>query len=179
MDLETLIAHHAIGQALLRYCRGVDRGDAALIKSAFWPDAFDNHGHFQGLGWELAERLAYAEGKLPYEGGQHNIGNVYIEIDDPDHARGETYVWAVHPYFTEDGGTRMAMFAGRYHDRFERRDGEWRIASRRVTNDWTRDDVPGAYWKRGSWQEGGFPRGVKGDADPSYAMFPRIDPPAG
>jgi hypothetical protein len=85
-------------------------------------------------------------------------------------------VWAIHPYYDDAGVMRMAMFAGRYNDVFERRHGEWRIASRKVINDWSRGDLPGDIYARGSWQQGGFPRGLKGPADPAYAMFPPASP---
>jgi hypothetical protein len=46
---ETLLDREAIREAMARYCRGVDRLDADLIKSAYHPDAFDDHGPFKGL----------------------------------------------------------------------------------------------------------------------------------
>jgi hypothetical protein len=172
MTIDDVCAHIEIRQALTRYCRGVDRGDGELIKSAFWPDALDQHGGFRGLGWELAERLHY-DGREPEDSGQHHVTNVYIDLDG-GHARVESYVLAFHPYFDEAGGVRMGIFAGRYNDLFECREGEWRIAARKVINDWTRDDVPGDIWARGSWQQGSYPRGVKGSSDPSRTMFPLL-----
>lgn len=162
-----------IRQALVRYCRGVDRGDRELIKSAFHPDAADEHGPFRGLGWELADRLTAAEADLGAVGG-HHISNVYIELDDPDHARVESYVTAYHPHRDAERGVRLGIFAGRYLDLFERRGGEWRIALRRTVNDWSRVDVPGEIWDRGSWQRGGFAAGQRGTADPSYEIFPPL-----
>lgn len=167
MDLEELVAHIEIQKALVTYCRGVDRGDPALIRAAFHPDAIDEHGPFTGPGWELAERLAYRPDEEPEAGGHHEILNVYIDLDGPDTARVESYVNAHHPVRDEQGKDMMLIFAGRYLDRFERRDGEWRIASRRVICDWhdyteLADPMPG------------YPPGRKGRSDPSYEMFPPV-----
>jgi hypothetical protein len=38
-----LADREAIRDCLYRYCRGIDRCDAGLLQSAFWPDALDSH----------------------------------------------------------------------------------------------------------------------------------------
>jgi hypothetical protein len=177
MELHELMAHIEIRQALVRYCRGVDRSDEAMIRSAFHEDATDEHGAFKGTGWEMASAMCMAERDMA-DVGSHNVTNVYVEFDSADRARVESYVLAFHPYratsgvATPDAETKMGIFAGRYEDIFERRDGEWKIAKRVVIGDWSRAEFPGAHWPRGSWQEGGFPRGGRGDNDPSQSLFP-------
>jgi len=42
----TLSDHDAIRQVAARYARGVDRLDGDLMKSAYWPEATDDHGVF-------------------------------------------------------------------------------------------------------------------------------------
>ena len=37
-----------IQQALLRYVRGVDRKNWDLMRSAYHPDAWDDHGNYKG-----------------------------------------------------------------------------------------------------------------------------------
>ena len=55
----------------------------------------------------------------------------------------------------------------RYSDRFEKRNGEWRIAHRRVLLDLTRlDPVTGRFGDSDGFT---FAWGYKGKADPSYA----------
>ena len=46
-------AAEAIRQAALRYCRGVDRLDAELMRSAYHDDATDDHGVFVGPAADL------------------------------------------------------------------------------------------------------------------------------
>ena len=54
-----------------RYCRGVDRLDEALMKSAYWPDATDDHGaFFKGLAMDFIDQLPTIQ--EPMEILQHN-----------------------------------------------------------------------------------------------------------
>ena len=71
---------------------------------------------------------------IVYEGGtprtKHVTTNVAIEVDE---AAGTA---ASRAYFTAlqalPGLPLQPIAAGRYHDRFERRDGKWRFVERRV-----------------------------------------------
>ena len=56
-DADDPRSREAIREAAMRYSRGVDRLDAELMKSAYWPDATDDHGRFVGNGWEFADRV--------------------------------------------------------------------------------------------------------------------------
>lgn len=44
--LQTLLDERDIREVLLRYCRGVDRCDAALIASCYHEDSLDDHGNW-------------------------------------------------------------------------------------------------------------------------------------
>jgi hypothetical protein len=46
-----------IQEVIYTYCRGVDRGDVALIASAYHEDAYDDHGTFKGLGKDFAPHI--------------------------------------------------------------------------------------------------------------------------
>ena len=170
MDLEDVTAELSIRKVLARYCRGVDRGDLELLKSVYHPDATDDHGTFQGNGWELAEYLVKLmdESTIP---SQHHVTNILIERDG-DLADVESYVLAFHPISDEAGGEVHALFGGRYLDRFEKRDGEWKIADRRVVMDWTRKALAGEPWML----EDAFSasRGGHRESDPSWTAFGRL-----
>ena len=90
---------------------------------------------------------------------------MFIEFDSPDVARVSSYVHAYHPVKDDEGKDRLLIFAGRYLDRFERRDGDWKIAARKVMSDFhslTDVDPPMP----------GFPVGRKGrGVDEFYRMF--------
>ena len=47
-DLQALLDREAIRDCLYRYCRGIDRADEAALRSAYWPDATDCHGAWNG-----------------------------------------------------------------------------------------------------------------------------------
>jgi hypothetical protein len=122
-----------IHQTLMRYCRGVDRADEDLINSAFHPGAVDDHGTPRPA-TELAHGVAH--GSQPQL--MHFTGNVLIDLDG-DTAFVESYFMSFSPQ-EEDGVTSTRTRAGRYVDRFERRDGAWKIAHRLVVDEWARLD---------------------------------------
>jgi SnoaL-like domain len=135
--LRALLDKHEIHEALMRYCRGIDRGDADLVLSAFHPDATDNH---TGLEERAAERMprAVALAQDMTEWTRHNICNELIELNG-DIAHSESYLVAYHRV-KHDGREFDFLLGARYLDRFERRAGEWRIAQRTVVHDWQRFD---------------------------------------
>jgi hypothetical protein len=72
----------------------------------------------------------------------HFLGNVSIELDG-DRAHCETYAIAFHRRRSPAGEQKDDVWGVRYLDEFERRNGEWRIAHRRLIRDWRRvDPVP-------------------------------------
>jgi ketosteroid isomerase-like protein len=161
MDLEDVVAELEIRRVLARYCRGVDRGDVALLKSVYHPDATDDHGTFVGSGHAFAEALVEGmdQGSVP---SQHHVTNVLIEREG-DRARVESYVLAFHPV-PRDGGEVHALAGARYLDRFEKRDGAWKISDRRVVMDLSRAALPGEPWKL---EEAFANRGGRRATDPS------------
>ena len=74
----------AIQRRLVDYCRGVDRGDAALVASVYHPDGTDDHGSFKGLGIDFAE---YVTSRLRerYEATMHTIANTVIDFTGRRH----------------------------------------------------------------------------------------------
>ncbi len=65
------------------------------------------------------------------------------------------------------------LTGGRIVDRFEKRDGEWRIAHRKITLDWNRDMPMAETWCLGLFKPED-PRmhiGEKGKGDLSYSRF--------
>lgn len=149
MQIEQLADTIAIQQLLYRYCRGVDRGDRALIASVYHADARDDHGGFKGLGSDFANWIVDAMDQNRMI-GQHHITNMLIEVDG-DVAHGESYFLAFHPDAViagegDVGGEGLSFSGGRYLDRFEKRGGAWRIADRRVVFDWSRAPEPPSPW---------------------------------
>jgi hypothetical protein len=116
----------AISEVVQRYCRGVDRLDEALMKSAYWPDATDDHGVFVGNAHEFVEHCMVSH--LRWRSTSHCVFNHHIELDpDGVHARGETY--NVTYLFQRDADV-LDTWHGRYLDRYQKRGDEWRIIER-------------------------------------------------
>lgn len=64
------------------------------------------------------------------------LSNIVIKLDG-NFADSESYVVDTH-VFERDGETYHWCAGGRYIDRFERRNGEWRIFNRISYMDWSR-----------------------------------------
>lgn len=129
--LEALVDRQEILDALTRFSRGMDRFDRKLFLSAFHDDAVIAAGPFVG-GPE-----ALYEWSIPmHEQGQiathHNLLNHTCDIDG-DTAHTETYYLFVGR--NRDDSNWIA--GGRYIDRLERRNGDWKIALRTNAIEWS------------------------------------------
>ena len=165
-----IVAEREIRRRMLDYCRGVDRCDADLIASAYHPDAVDDHGSFQGTGYELANFVAPTLLEH-YESTMHTIGDSIIDFTDDTTAYVETYVFADHKGRDADGEF-LDRFGARYLDRFEQRAGAWRVADRVVVAEWS--DTSRITPVRGV---GRYVRGHRNHDDLAYQRVPR-DPAA-
>ncbi|MCW2495329.1 nuclear transport factor 2 family protein [Jatrophihabitans sp.] len=130
--VQQLLDRQDILDCLNRYCRGVDRLDEQLLRSAYHPDAIDNHGIHCGTVDEFIE-WAFAGHRRSQYGHQHYIMNHSCELAG-DVAHTETYMMMVGRNIS---GTPVTLHGGRYVDRFERRDGRWAIAYRASLVEWT------------------------------------------
>ncbi len=136
MTIEELLAKQEITDLVGRYMRGLDRLDKALLRSTFHDDATTDYGFFQGGPDEFVE-MAYNALK-DHLANHHMIGQVNIDVEG-EVAFGEVYFQAFHRIVT-DGEERDLFISGRYVDRYEKRDGEWKFAFRSEVNDWARND---------------------------------------
>lgn len=132
--LEAEVSHlrdrQAIYDVLKRYARGTDRHDADLIRSAFWPDAKVSYGAPTSV--EEFVKWGIEGHARAYEQNQHHITGQTVEIDG-NVAHVESYV----VYFLLAGkkpGDNI-IGSGRYIERYEKRNGEWRIAVREYIRD--------------------------------------------
>ena len=126
----------AVEVAIRSYCRGIDRLHAPSIASAFHPGAeLIDYGP-QPM--TIESFVAHALGSLQrkFSATQHRVSNTTVERNG-DAATVETYVHATHVEEAADG-QRLHTFVGRYIDRFEARNGQWKIAQRTLRNDWSR-----------------------------------------
>lgn len=152
-------------ELVYRMARAIDRCDADLLSSLFHPDATDDHGLFTGT---AADFVTWVMPLLKtMKQTQHVIGQVLIELDG-DRAAGESYFIAHHTVDTPDGEV-FTIAAGRYLDRFERRDGVWKMSHRHAVYDWNSAGPSSDSFNRA--EPGAMSFGTRGAADASYAHF--------
>lgn len=148
--MSELADREAIRDCLYRYSRGVDRCDEDMLRSVYWEDAYDDHAAFAGSREEL---IAWVLPMLrAMDQTMHMICNIFIRLHGA-HADVESYFYGYHRV-PDSAGFHDGVSSGRYIDRFERRNGEWRILRRQVVVDWFRD-----YPDSGDWEIG--PMGQK------------------
>lgn len=167
-ELRRLLDRQAILDCIHRYARGLDRHDDELVASAYHPDALDHHGGFTGrpdefIPWANELHLSH------WIAHQHFIANHTVEIDG-DVAHAESYVLGA---LRRKEGMTTDLAGGRYVDRLERRDGEWRIAAREVVIEWV-CEVDGA---RARFDISAFPDGAWDRTDLSYRRPLEVAPP--
>lgn len=135
--LARLLAKEQITDRLLGYARGADRLELDLIRDAFHPGATADYGAmFSGTGDGFADFIG--EVHPPMRTHTHHLSNIAITVDG-DRAGSECYVIMHARTVAADGTAHDTTSYGRYVDRWERRDGEWRIAHRRYLH--SQDDV--------------------------------------
>lgn len=139
-ELQALLDRQAITEILYLYCRACDRGDETLLRSLFHPNSTHRHGGFEGLSQDFAGFAMKIIGRS--EVTKHLLTNVSIELDG-DVAYAESHYSAYHRAANRETGLDEDQFSGgRYLDRFERRDGQWKIAARIGLIDYEKFQAP-------------------------------------
>ena len=128
-------SHRAIENLIATYAELVDDGDFAGV-GVLLADATFTGDSGAVSGGDAIEKML-RDNVVIYEDGtprtKHVTTNIAIEVDD------ESGTAVARSYFTAlqalpDLGLQPIV-SGRYHDRFERRDGKWRFVQRHVRTD--------------------------------------------
>lgn len=162
--LEDLAAREAIRQQLHNYCRAMDRRDDTLGYAVWHEDGTADYGVgiFQGLGRDFVDQVS--RNHLRRTVHSHQVATIGIEVNG-DRAASEAYA-TVRLQTVGEGVTTEEFYAGRYLDRWSRRDGRWAIDHRIWVLDF--DHAPYPVQTR-------LPIGSSRDTDdPSYAAFRAI-----
>jgi hypothetical protein len=132
--LSTLLDKQAITEGLYRYCRSMDRMDKDLFRRTFHPDLFAQYA--PNLILRSAEEFIewmWAHHRK-YHNHSHQVSNILIEVNG-EQAGSESYVHARLTRRLPNGRFELMTVMGRYIDRWEKRNGEWKIAHRRYLHD--------------------------------------------
>lgn len=134
--LRDLAVKERLHELEMAYCRGIDRRDPDLIRSIFFADALEDHGAaWQGTGGDWVDYI-FADYLLQFEVTAHYVLNEWYRVDG-DRAEGEVHRISYH---RRPDGTEVTA-GSRTFNRYECRDGDWRISYRGVTRDWMRESV--------------------------------------
>jgi 3-phenylpropionate/cinnamic acid dioxygenase small subunit len=128
-------SYRAIENLIATYAELVDGGDFAGL-GALLANATFTGGGAPVSGSDAIENM-FQDTLIVYDDGtprtKHLTTNIAIEIDE------QAGTAVSRSYFTAlqglPGLPLQPIASGRYHDRFERRDGQWRFAERRVRVD--------------------------------------------
>ena len=158
--LQELLDKQAVAEVVHRYCRAVDRGDIELLRTVYHPDATDERNGTLTRGNDIAPAVL-GPVMANMLSTNHHIGTQTIVVDG-DVSAAESYSAGNHVL---SDGRRLRSLV-RYVDRFERRDGEWRISRRQMILD-NSEVTPAA-----QSVEGAPPTAARRNRDdPSYANF--------
>lgn len=163
--VERLLAEDAVRRALIAYCRGVDRGDAARALTAYHDDGVDHHGTWDG---RVADHFAAALQRLTDRTAStvHLMGDSEFAWVDADTVRVESRVVALHEVLDAQGARSIEHLHGRYLDVFRCREGEWRISERTFVRDLDFRDDRGI----AAYPPGLFATGARGAEDPAASF---------
>jgi hypothetical protein len=171
-DVKYLTDRQAILDVINQQSRGCDRHDAELVADAFHEDGWDEHGAQVTPGKQYG-RWANDTHTKGSQVNMHHITTHTCEIDG-DVAHAESYVIGL--MLNHDGVTAR-LLAGRYLDRLEKRDGEWKLAVRRSTAE-VCFSGDATLMTLAAFTDRRFPKGARDQSDLSYARPLEIDTPA-
>jgi hypothetical protein len=191
-EIQEMWDRQKCSEVLSKYCRALDRADLALMKSVYWEDAIDVHGVFEGNAHEFSEFII-TEIKNWFEIATHYICNVHMEYhgnemyseaylisycqvagtrEKVETVFGPTYLSQLGDKIGEEHKQAFFM-GGRYLDKLEKRDGEWRIARREVVMDWNENWPANSILNEGMLKNLQV-RGCWGKKDPVYRNKPPL-----
>ncbi len=173
--LQNLLDKQAIMDLLNAYCQASDRHDHEKLRSLYHHDATDDHGpFFKGLAMEFIDQLPTIQ--APMKILHHNLTTINIVLEESDsdscYAESEAYVLAYHQVETDDGLIDL-LIGGRYFDKYEKRNGEWKFSYKAILADWATTDNPTKVKLDHPMLKGSH-FGKPGPSDPSYEMFKLI-----
>jgi hypothetical protein len=144
-ELESFLEREKIRDCIGRLARGEDRRDAEIIRACYWPDSTSDYGVFFGTFDQYLAWVVPGSPVIPVT--QHVLGQSIIDLKGGK-ALAETQVVSYHRVNMGEE-ERDTVIGGRYLDRVEKRDGQWRIAQRTMLYDWYQDFGLSIDWSKG------------------------------
>jgi hypothetical protein len=168
-DICELRDREAIRDVLHRHAHGVDRYDAKIMEAVYWPGAIEDHSAYVLPRDEFIAHYLTFRDAMPVE--SHQLGNILIRIEG-DTAKVQTYFQGFTRVAAADGNpAEEFVVSGRYLDRMEKREREWRIAHRKVVYDHFREYSNASEWKASKYMHKINTVGAPNSKDSSYDLF--------
>jgi len=128
-----MAAESAIHRLHATYIHRLDSGDFAGVADVLQHAEMDVVGNV--VSGREALLASFESGLQVYDDGtprtSHSVSNVLIDIDPSGDTASSVSYYTVHQQV--EGFPLQPICTGRYIDRFERHDGEWRFVRRAVT----------------------------------------------
>ena len=159
-----------IRDILCLYTHAIDRRRWDMMPAFFHDDAVFLFGEVEGDWRGFVEQAKTIIDPMPAT--HHQIGNILFHLED-NVALTETYCTATHVIpadypkdlpFPHTGKRYVSTVGLRYIDRFEKREGDWKIVNRNGVYDWRND---GEFNDGGILDSGTDILGKHDDSDPS------------
>src|SRR4051812_16278792 len=133
-NLQVLLDKQAITEVIYNYGRSMDRLDRELGYTVFWPEATADYSEqmFVGSGHGFVDMVMQAH--LGFLSHSHQFSNILITVNG-NTATSETYGDVTLRRQDESGQFLDIRNLCRYVDRWEKRNGEWRILGRKYLHD--------------------------------------------
>ena len=134
-----------IRSVIHNYCRAIDERRFDDVMASFSHDATIKHGSYEGTAVNFMGFLKDVLNRMDVS--LHNLGGIIVSLDGPDKATSHATFSSFHrisgahakvgPVVTNGVDTDWIV-AGRYRDKLQLIDGEWKIIARLGTTDWDR-----------------------------------------
>jgi SnoaL-like domain len=170
-DVQYLKDRQAILDVIHQQSRGVDRHDAELVADAFHENSWDEHGAQVTRGKQYGHWANDTHAK----GSQINMHHITTHTCDIDGEVAHTESYVIGLMLNHDGVTAR-LLAGRYVDRLEKRDGQWKLVVRRSTAE-VCFSGDATLMTLAAFTDRRFPKGGRDRTDLSYARPLEIDRP--
>lgn len=144
-ELQLMLAREKIRDCIARLARGEDRRCDQRISLCFWPDATTDFGIFEGNFRQYLDWVTPGSPAVLLT--QHILGQTLVQVRHKQ-AAAETHVISYHRINTGEQ-ERDIVIGGRYLDRLEKRNNEWRIIQRTMLYDWSQDWGQAVDWRQG------------------------------
>jgi hypothetical protein len=132
-ERDDLLVKQRISEALIRYCRAMDRVDVELAREVWHADGIaDYRPTYYGLGRDFAEWICELH-RTQMLSHMHRISNVLIVVAG-ERARSECYITAIMRRTGREHVVQTTYW-GRYLDEWSPREDRWAIDRRRYIHE--------------------------------------------